>query len=601
MNTISYLFVDLDHLHSFLLSPEMLRQAEGASSVLVQIFSAENEIGLLGRIVEGITACLPSAVVVGSTSVGEILGGALYLGKIVLAVSFFSSTRLVPMARHCSSCDFDAGQNFMDEIGRLGPHVAGVLLFTTPLTSDATALFSRVDVPFPVFGSGAGVYDFSSDSVIFCGTEFIRQGVVAVAFLGTELRLYTESYLGWRPLSGEMTMTSVDGLVAREVDRKPAYDLYKKYLNIKNDENFFMNVLEFPFLIQRDGYTIARVPFFTHRDNSIQFIADIYPGEKFKIGYGDPGLIIRHALEVQDHLASFAPQSIFIYSCISHRFLLQNDANCEIRPFESIAPTAGYFSYGEIISHQNRIQMLNSSIVFVGLREGAGHANPAVTGHAPTDRSAPPKHCDPYSDKHNRIISSLLQFISVLTAELEQANRNLVQISETDKLTQIYNRTKLDCVLKDEILKSALFQTEFSIILLDIDNFKAVNDRYGHLSGDLVLAGLADILKHGVRSSDSAGRWGGEEFLLILPSAGLAQALAVAEQIRGKIDSHMFPHAIHITCSLGVASYRERDSWDTLMLRADQALYQAKARGKNRVEPVPAVSGTLRLPDRVSS
>jgi diguanylate cyclase (GGDEF)-like protein len=202
---------------------------------------------------------------------------------------------------------------------------------------------------------------------------------------------------------------------------------------------------------------------------------------------------------------------------------------------------------------------------------------------SPTEDTSEYQEIDPFSNKHNRIISRLIHFISVVTSELETANSELKRISGIDKLTQIYNRLKLDEILQDELYRSARYGTDLSVFILDLDHFKDVNDRFGHLAGDTVLIEIANILKSNVRASDSVGRWGGEEFLIILPQTNLTNSLVVAEKIRATVEKTQFPVAKHITCSLGAATFRKGDNQDKLLYRADMALYDAKNSGRNRV------------------
>ncbi|MEC1179646.1 diguanylate cyclase [Metasolibacillus meyeri] len=170
------------------------------------------------------------------------------------------------------------------------------------------------------------------------------------------------------------------------------------------------------------------------------------------------------------------------------------------------------------------------------------------------------------------------------TQQLEQAKQELEQLANTDRLTQISNRVRLDVVLEEYFVLAKQNETPFSIILLDIDNFKEVNDTYGHQVGDQVLIEFAQVLKNAIREQDIVGRWGGEEFLIICPHTVLNEALQLAEVLRLQLTSHSFPVVQHRTSSFGVASYVPGDTLHTLLSKSDKALYKAKAGGKNCVE-----------------
>lgn len=169
-------------------------------------------------------------------------------------------------------------------------------------------------------------------------------------------------------------------------------------------------------------------------------------------------------------------------------------------------------------------------------------------------------------------------------ADLQIANQTLNVLSITDKLTQLYNRAKLDESLANETNRARRYKNDFSIVILDIDHFKTINDTYGHPIGDAALIQVADILKQCARDTDIVGRWGGEEFLIILPETPAAKAHAFAEKLRQLISSCQLPTVGHLTASIGVAHFNpETDSPENLLERADKALYEAKYSGRNKV------------------
>jgi diguanylate cyclase (GGDEF)-like protein len=170
------------------------------------------------------------------------------------------------------------------------------------------------------------------------------------------------------------------------------------------------------------------------------------------------------------------------------------------------------------------------------------------------------------------------------TRELEEAKEELTILSSTDYLTKLNNRKEIDSLLKlnEEIYINC--KDDFSLILLDIDDFKMVNDTYGHLVGDDVLINISNILSKFTRKTDSVGRWGGEEFIIICPRTNLEEASNLAEKLRDKISKYQFYKVGNKTASFGVVCYKEDDSLNELLARVDDAMYLAKSKGKNRVE-----------------
>lgn len=166
---------------------------------------------------------------------------------------------------------------------------------------------------------------------------------------------------------------------------------------------------------------------------------------------------------------------------------------------------------------------------------------------------------------------------------LHKYNTQLEILSNTDKLTGIYNRLKLDDILEHEKKQFDRFARPLSIIMLDLDLFKKVNDNYGHKAGDETLRAICKIILEQKRDSDVFGRWGGEEFLLVCPETDIDGARALAEKLRKAIEVYEFPIITSMTASFGVAQFEKHDSIVKVFDRADHALYIAKESGRNKV------------------
>jgi diguanylate cyclase (GGDEF)-like protein/PAS domain S-box-containing protein len=157
-----------------------------------------------------------------------------------------------------------------------------------------------------------------------------------------------------------------------------------------------------------------------------------------------------------------------------------------------------------------------------------------------------------------------------------------------DPLTRVLNRRGLSAQLAEELLRAQRYGSAFSVLLLDLHHFKAVNDEFGHDAGDAALLEVAQLLEEVCREPDIAGRWGGEEFMVILPESGPGAARDVASRVRERMEHEEFAGVGPLTASIGVASNRSGNSAESLLKRADRALYAAKSGGRNRVEVAPA-------------
>lgn len=172
--------------------------------------------------------------------------------------------------------------------------------------------------------------------------------------------------------------------------------------------------------------------------------------------------------------------------------------------------------------------------------------------------------------------------------ELELANKRLRKLSITDGLTELFNHRHIHQLLREEFERSRRTGEPMAVAMLDLDRFKQVNDTYGHPTGDVILYETAQILKETAREIDMVGRYGGEEFIVILPDTDEDAAAKFAERVRGQVAEHVYRDEtteVRMTVSSGVASFPEAavEEEETLLKRADEALYRAKESGRNRV------------------
>jgi diguanylate cyclase (GGDEF)-like protein len=189
--------------------------------------------------------------------------------------------------------------------------------------------------------------------------------------------------------------------------------------------------------------------------------------------------------------------------------------------------------------------------------------------------------------QRNDEFGMVTEMFNKMVTRLRQNQQELEQLATTDTLTKLANRKQIMSSLETHIEYFRRYGTEFSVLMIDIDHFKIINDTHGHLAGDAVLVQLSRVFREVLRSIDIAGRYGGEEFLVILGQTDIRKAVLTAERIRLAVEQHVFIHQdirLHVTISTGVAGITQDDDTDNgLISRADSALYEAKATGRNRV------------------
>lgn len=161
--------------------------------------------------------------------------------------------------------------------------------------------------------------------------------------------------------------------------------------------------------------------------------------------------------------------------------------------------------------------------------------------------------------------------------------KELKRLAITDSLTQLCNRHRLNVLLAEEQSRFSRYGTAFSLIMIDLDLFKSINDNWGHDSGDKALVSVSQELKRITRKVDEVGRWGGEEFMVICPETELLDAYQLAEKLRGAIEGLKIDERFSVTASLGVVTIKKGEFIRQLIIRVDKALYEAKDKGRNRV------------------
>jgi diguanylate cyclase (GGDEF)-like protein len=229
--------------------------------------------------------------------------------------------------------------------------------------------------------------------------------------------------------------------------------------------------------------------------------------------------------------------------------------------------------YGELLYDENGDGLLNGSLVAVGLREGEKH-----------HKSLEPI-VDPALQAEPNIIEltdRLISFLESTTEDLQDYIKMLEKMASHDQLTQIYNRAALDYYFDDLIKNLSPFQS-MAMIMFDIDHFKRVNDTYGHDVGDKVIVGVVNAIKERLPDDAIFARWGGEEFMCLLPVSDKATSMDLAERVRLRVSVTDFTPVDQVTISVGVALVGSNTDKTVCFAKVDKALYEAKETGRNKV------------------
>ncbi len=190
-------------------------------------------------------------------------------------------------------------------------------------------------------------------------------------------------------------------------------------------------------------------------------------------------------------------------------------------------------------------------------------------------------------------IGQVLSELAAMQGKLKIMIGELDRLASTDKLTGAWNRRRFEEIIETEMDRLRRYGNRLSLMILDVDHFKKINDHYGHATGDQVLADLSNTIRSSLRSSDSLTRWGGEEFVILCPNTTLSIVSKLAERLRKKIATINFQQVESITVSFGVAECGPSETWEQWLHRADEALYLAKSGGRDQVKAVKKLSDLI--------
>ena len=562
-------------------------EAGGYKHILFHIYSGILDEELLTCIAGKIVGDFPETHVVGTVSAGEIMEARLMDRGILISAMLFVSTEV----RELRIEDVKGRES---EVGR-------IIAETSTATEDLKAIellmpgtelntrlileeISRCDDSIKVFGGYAGGHDMNiGEHYIFDEKGLSDNAVFALGYIGKDFHIDVDKSVGWQTLGHHFEVTKADENRLIEINNRPAVEIYEKYLRINRNENFAENTFEFPLIVKVGGDELLRHTITVEKDGTLDLAGYVTEGMYIYLCYGNPSLIVEQVNKRLDRVRQFRPEAILLYSCSVRKSFWEKYVDMEMEPFQELAETAGFHTWGEVKRNPltNDVLEYNITLLSIAMREG----------DAPEGELPEVKINDSVLEGQASLIKRLTQLVSATTVELqntyrslEELNKKLVKLSNHDALTGLYNRRRFEEIADEGLDTIASEGRIASMIMLDLDHFKLVNDNYGHAIGDSVLIEFADILKETVKSVEGAavGRWGGEEFLIYLPDVDKTGAAEYAERIRKEVESHIFAGVKRtITTSLGVITTDGKQDKHEMFINVDNSLYEAKKRGRN--------------------
>ncbi len=559
-------------------------------NVLIQVFSGVLDQTKIQSLIEDVRDLFPGVHMIGTSTAGEIMDARPIENSILVNISLFENTTvrsfLAEQNDDLAQAGYDVGEGLQQ------PDTKAIVMLGCGLknkrTINSEPLLRAIDSKFgDVLIAGGQAADNGKGEITFVFTEkgLTEHGVAAASLAGPNLVADNSYNLSWVPIGKKLTITDAEGPVVHAIDGQTPYDLYKHYLGRDVADNLPLSAVDFPLIIKRDGLDMAVHAMGVEDDGSFRYIHDFHSGEQLRFGFCHAGLLALDAQMMQSEIRSYKPQTIFVYSCVSRKWILGADITVELSSLGDLAPSAGFYSYGEYYSHTTgKPYFFSQTMTILTLAERSLEEQTDVL----LEEAFAPEVEESKQFKTMRVLHRL---VDKSTREVERMNYELAKLASKDSLTNLPNRRLFDDTLLMELKRQSRSESPLSLILIDIDFFKEYNDNYGHVAGDDCLRAVSLVLDRCVkRPVDTVARYGGEEFACILPSTNFDGAVMLAEEIRHGVARLGLPHSAStastsVTISLGVLTIQDTRGVnpEVLVDTCDALLYQAKEEGRNRV------------------
>lgn len=541
--------------------------------ILISICTHWNKPETIREMTRLFCDAFPEAEIAGMTTAGGIENGRMHLRQTIVTIQFFEKSDV-----HAAIYDFS--KESMSALGERAladcqkeKDLSAVLLFLTQQYYDFEPFLTALDKlskDIPICGGYAHTYLQEDGIYVFTKDAILSRGILLITYAGA-VQVLTESVMGWQPLGRTMTITAMDGpLVIKALDHKPAIHFYQKYLH---STDFGKSQLLFPLVRNAHQFRLAVLPLDAKSNGALQTNVFSHVGDQVQMAYGDPDQVILSSREVLCHIERFVPEGMLLLSCVTRRYFLKEDVNQILSAYGDFCVAPGGYVNGELIRIAGKTQTTNMTLISVCFREGEA---PLVA--ATRKPHAPVVLCEALST-----IQRLATFVTETTKELAETQKQLSFAASHDSFTGLLNRGSIEKMLCRCHEDARERQLAFSALMIDLDTFKHINDTFGHLKGDEVILEVARIMKRMIRPTDFAGRWGGDEFVIILPGTTLPGALIVANRLQKAFQTIQLPDHSFLTASIGCTTASSNESEQIFYKRMDDALYLAKEGGRNRI------------------
>jgi len=554
-----------------------------SSKTLIQLFFVRAEINAIEKVQAYFKKNFPNSTLLGTTTDGIIDGSNVYVNtKSVVSFTMFEDTTLkscllkhisynnnsyetgIALARELTQEDTKVIISFADGIHTNGEeYVNGVSSFAPNIT---------------LSGGLAADNGLLDTTYVFNKTDICSDGAIGVSLSNKNLEVSTSYTFDWMPIGKEMKVTKAIKNRVYEIDDISAVDIYAKYMGDELALQLPQVGIEFPLIFERDGVSVGRAVLLKHDDGSLTFAGNIREGDSVRFGIGSIEKILKNSdynTRKMLERMKYKAEALFVYSCMARRRFMNEYISDELTILSSIGDVSGFFTYGEFFHSQKSNQLLNETMTILALSEGAEksistlNTNSQKNYHLGVDAQHVTAHLA------NKVSSELAELNENLELRIRESSDYIYRQAYYDMLTSLPNRLSLIKKIHDSIGKI--------LLLINIDDFTAINDFYGHSVGDKVLQKLAVILKEHMSGSPAeAFKLPSDEFAIIMDISHLDESIdSKIKSCISRISQENFTisadHKVHVSVTVGAALITENRSG---LINADMTLKLAKKAGK---------------------
>ncbi|MBQ3478740.1 MAG: diguanylate cyclase [Clostridia bacterium] len=557
------------------------RQAGDYRCLLLHVFSGIPDEALVVSVCRELEACCDTKLIVGSMSAGEIKDGRMIRRGLLISAMLFENSEVgILRFDDVKGNEVTTGIRIREALDAIEDLQAAEMLFpgTEMDTEHMYAEISGCRMGIRIFGGYPGGHKLNSpEHFIFDATGAMYNSMLIVTYAGMDLHFDMDKSIGWVPLGMPFKVTRAQGKHLIELDGRPAAEVYEKFLQIdRKEHDNAEEAFEFPLMARQNGEERLRSVVHIEEDGSFWLHGFVTEGMDINLTYGDPSNIVEKVNERLEALRRFKPQAVLLYSCVVRKTFWEDFVDMEMAPFAQMCCTSGFHTWGEIQRNERTGELGENNITMlsIGIREG----------DAPEAELPEIRVDDTVLQGQASVLRRLTRLVYTTMGELQRAHNKLKFMAERDALTGLYNRGKIEQLINDALDGEG----QVSLAMLDLDFFKKINDNHGHDVGDMTLQEIAGIMNTSVIGYEGAqiGRWGGEEFFILLPEMDEEKVMAFAERLRRAVDRHIFPHIGHLTISQGIITVTGGGDLDrkAVYKAVDDALYRAKEDGRNTIK-----------------